>query len=194
VSNKYGVPSMLNGKSNPEYRRRQYSACREEILEKTTAYYYAHRDKAIARRKAAYHKDRDATVKRRREYTREHRDEIRESQRLWRLEHGDEVRARNRAAYHNGQKRSHRANKYRVMLVSMLYQRDGDLCELCGQRVSTEDASVDHIIQVSDGGPHEATNIRLTHLLCNIRRSRTVIDSPFAESTPRPSGGCSTER
>jgi 5-methylcytosine-specific restriction endonuclease McrA len=176
VSNKYGVPSMLNGKSNPEYRRRQYSACREEILEKTTAYYYAHRDKAIARRKAAYHKDRDATVKRRREYTREHRDEIRESQRLWRLEHGDEVRARNRAAYHNGQKRSHRANKYRVMLVSMLYQRDGDLCGLCGEPVAPVDASVDHIVQVADGGPHSATNIRLTHLSCNIRRPRTTTD------------------
>jgi hypothetical protein len=118
VSSKYGVPSTLDGKSNPEYRRRQYAARREDILEKTTAYYYAHRDKAIARRKAAYHKDRDATVKRRREYTREHRDEIRESQRLWRLEHGDEVRARNRAAYHNGQKRSHRANKYRVCCTS----------------------------------------------------------------------------
>lgn len=61
---------------------------------------------------------------------------------------------------------------YHRMVVSLLFQRDGDLCGICHKRIAIEDASIDHIVGVVDGGSDDATNIRLLHDKCNASRSR----------------------
>ena len=66
----------------------------------------------------------------------------------------------------------HRGLNYRSMMISLLYQRDGNLCGLCGDPVEVVDSSVDHIVQLAEGGSDEASNLRLTHLLCNLTRPR----------------------
>ena len=51
-----------------------------------------------------------------------------------------------------------------------IFERDGGRCHICGKRVAKRDMSLDHLIPVSKGGDHIATNIRLAHLRCNVKR------------------------
>jgi hypothetical protein len=62
-------------------------------------------------------------------------------------------------------------------------ERDGWLCHLCGlaiQRVLRHpdpmSASLDHVIARADRGSHDWTNLRATHLACNVRRGRSRIE------------------
>lgn len=61
---------------------------------------------------------------------------------------------------------------YRTLLISVLLQRDGNRCGLCGGEIEPGQESPDHIVQKSEGGPDTAQNIRLVHRLCNTRRAR----------------------
>jgi 5-methylcytosine-specific restriction endonuclease McrA len=72
----------------------------------------------------------------------------------------------------NNNKRGGTRRTYWEMAVNLLIQRDGNVCPLCNETVEVEDASIDHIKEVRKGGGHEATNIRVTHKICNFRRPR----------------------
>ena len=51
-----------------------------------------------------------------------------------------------------------------------LYKRDGGICGLCKKSTTLLDASIDHIIPISRGGPHTWANVQLAHKDCNRRR------------------------
>lgn len=59
-----------------------------------------------------------------------------------------------------------------------IYERDGYICQLCGDPVDLTDdpqrgplaPSLDHIIPRSKGGGHESSNLRTAHRLCNALR------------------------
>lgn len=64
------------------------------------------------------------------------------------------------------------------MSVSILAQRDGTDCTICGEVIdmsltypNMRRASVDHVLPYSLGGTHDAENLALAHLVCNIRKS-----------------------
>lgn len=74
-----------------------------------------------------------------------------------------------------------RALKYATNVTpfmdSEIFERDGWVCGLCGESVdrdaswpNPEAASLDHIIPLSLGGPHEPGNVQLAHLRCNWRK------------------------
>lgn len=55
-----------------------------------------------------------------------------------------------------------------------IYQRDGGVCQLCGERVdrrcrypSPRTPVLDHIVPLSRGGKHERRNVQLAHHGCN---------------------------
>lgn len=86
-----------------------------------------------------------------------------------------------------------------------IYQRDGWVCQLCGEDVNrnarTWDdwaASLDHIIPRSTGGPDTWENLRLAHRWCNaIRGDGTYHADLFEEAscpTSRPSPPVTTSR
>lgn len=57
-------------------------------------------------------------------------------------------------------------------------ERDGWRCHLCRRRVPDRryaarpmDATVDHLVPISAGGPDTPENVALAHLVCNQRRS-----------------------
>lgn len=54
--------------------------------------------------------------------------------------------------------------------LDWLGQRDNWKCHICGGKVSRKDASQDHLIPVSHGGPTTEENIALAHRACNSRR------------------------
>lgn len=59
-----------------------------------------------------------------------------------------------------------------------ILERDEGVCHICGTLVDTSVAwpddmypSVDHVIPISKGGPDTLENVRLAHLICNLRKS-----------------------
>lgn len=60
--------------------------------------------------------------------------------------------------------------------VDDLIARDGRDCGICGRRIPAvaypdmDSASIDHIVPISRGGEHALSNVRATHLRCNIAR------------------------
>lgn len=64
------------------------------------------------------------------------------------------------------------AQEYKKILINVLLQRDGNICSLCNKELDNT-MSIDHIKLVSKGGDNSAENIRLVHLTCNLRRSRS---------------------
>lgn len=52
--------------------------------------------------------------------------------------------------------------------IGYLLERDGWMCGICHRKIKRrEDASLDHIIPVSRGGPHELANVQASHKKCN---------------------------
>ncbi len=54
--------------------------------------------------------------------------------------------------------------------ISVLMDRDNEVCHLCGEFVRWDQASVDHLIPISKGGEHSYANTKLAHMTCNKRR------------------------
>lgn len=46
-------------------------------------------------------------------------------------------------------------------------KRDGDDCFACGFVVSLEEESIDHLVEVTAGGPNHLSNLVLMHIVCN---------------------------
>jgi 5-methylcytosine-specific restriction endonuclease McrA len=65
---------------------------------------------------------------------------------------------------------------WRELVISMLIQRDGNLCGICTKPVDPSEDSIDHIVPRGMGGPNTAQNIRLTHRTCNNRRPKKPKD------------------
>lgn len=61
--------------------------------------------------------------------------------------------------------------RYRQMVVSLLLQRDGDKCGICGKRLDVSDVQIDHKVMCADGGTDHAINLQLAHPLCNAQKN-----------------------
>lgn len=64
-----------------------------------------------------------------------------------------------------------------------IYERDGWLCQICGEEVprnvdpwSAEAATLDHIVPRSRGGSDDPSNLRLASRSCNSKRGAPVIE------------------
>jgi len=55
-----------------------------------------------------------------------------------------------------------------------IYERDNAVCSLCGEHVVRNQATMDHIVPVTRGGPHTRANVALAHRSCNTRKSNRV--------------------
>lgn len=62
-----------------------------------------------------------------------------------------------------------------------VYERDGWMCQLCGEPIDREvswpdlwSASLDHRVPLIAGGEHTSKNVHASHLLCNIRKGGRV--------------------
>ncbi len=52
-----------------------------------------------------------------------------------------------------------------------IYERDNWICGYCGDNVTPENATLDHIIPQSKGGTHARSNLRTACLICNSIKS-----------------------
>ena len=129
-----------------------------------------------------------ASQKRRRPYRRE---AINESNRRWRANnpetrraiearywkrHPEKMRAKNARG-----KARRRGQVVETVDPLAIYERDGWICQLCGEGVDSaiaspdpRSASLDHIIPLSRGGVHAEVNCQLAHRSCNSRKGNRL--------------------
>ncbi len=173
---------------NAAYR----AAYTEELKAKETAYRNAHTEERKAQRKAqqvtwhtAHREEKKAKSKR---YDAEHRveratyrvaydakypgrrarrDRVRRAARL--AAYPELMRERQREYAHRRRVRL-RANFVAPVSVETIWNRDRGICGICDRKVKENEASLDHILPVSQGGTHEPRNVRLAHIRCNKQR------------------------
>ena len=76
------------------------------------------------------------------------------------------------------------------VLRAELMERDGWRCRYCGEVVTTDTATLDHLIPRSLGGPNTAENLATACLTCNsIKSGRT-----YEEAAPRILAGIARRR
>lgn len=84
-----------------------------------------------------------------------------------------------KVAMDNTRRRRYRAGAKTIAVsYKVVYERDGGNCQICGKKVNAKhkwpdllSGSMDHIIPLSKGGPHEESNIQLAHLGCNLSKN-----------------------
>jgi len=59
---------------------------------------------------------------------------------------------------------------YDLIDLRTVYSKHGGLCGICGEPVSLETFTIDHIVPVSRGGPHTLENMQPAHRACNSRK------------------------
>lgn len=66
-----------------------------------------------------------------------------------------------------------------------VYDRDGWVCQLCGEPVDRAARfpdpfapSLDHIVPVARGGSHDITNLQTAHVRCNVARGARALTDP----------------
>lgn len=132
---------------------------------KSQAYYQVHKN-SISARTRQYRLDHPGyDTESKRVYREKNQELCQERTALW----------RQRTPWkHAGYEAKRRAQKRQVpcedFTVMDIINRDGWKCWLCSRDVTIEQASIDHVIPLSLAGPHILGNVRLAHLLCNIRR------------------------
>ncbi|MGW3595006.1 HNH endonuclease [Streptomyces sp. NPDC005167] len=76
-----------------------------------------------------------------------------------------------------------------IPLVSRAYlaKRDGLVCHLCRRKLglatqhpSPGYASIDHVLPLSCGGTNDLANLRLAHLVCNLRKRANPMGEQLA--------------
>lgn len=61
-----------------------------------------------------------------------------------------------------------RGGEYAPVDLAEIYARDGGICHICGDHVSEEEWSPDHIIALAAGGDHTPENVAVSHWGCNM--------------------------
>jgi 5-methylcytosine-specific restriction endonuclease McrA len=57
-----------------------------------------------------------------------------------------------------------------------IFDRDRGICHLCGQAVDRHrNATMDHVIPITRGGPHTLANVKLAHRGCNTRKGNRIL-------------------
>lgn len=81
-------------------------------------------------------------------------------------------------ARRRSQKRSTQIEQIDIRVLAM---RDGCRCGICGKSAKREDWSMDHVVPLSQGGPHTYANVVLAHVSCNSRRGagRLPVQAPL---------------
>jgi 5-methylcytosine-specific restriction endonuclease McrA len=67
---------------------------------------------------------------------------------------------------HRRRQAQHAIERMRDQIVA----RDGAICALCGEGVTAEERSIDHIMPVALGGSDDPENLQVAHRVCNSRK------------------------
>ncbi len=57
--------------------------------------------------------------------------------------------------------------KWDMVDLRTVYAAYAGVCGICGEAVPLEFFTIDHIVPISKGGPHVASNLQIAHTACN---------------------------
>ncbi len=174
------------------------ASCCKNCQSAQDARYYEHN---AAKKRAAY-----------RAWYAEHREERAEYTAEWfrknaahRREYNARYYAKNKetmnAAYRrwakeNPEKRLAKENRRRAIKAAVevgdvdyaaIWERDGGVCHVCGERVTLGEHHFDHVIPLSRGGEHSMENIAVAHATCNLKKGAKLMED-LAHA--HPTDGC----
>ena len=98
------------------------------------------------------------------------------AKRLWNRENPEPWNDRRRDNYHRRKALKAGSATGRPVRLAEIRERDGNRCHLCRKTVPDRlwphplSPSLDHVIPLSKGGPHDPDNVRLAHLRCNVEK------------------------
>lgn len=152
---------------SPEYRerrRQQAARWRNQNPGRAKAWYHAKMDDPAFRAKR-----RESS----RAWKSRNPDRVRDRARQWRQAHPERVRAmtaKRRAVIR-------KAPTAQLIDRFAIAERDGWRCHICGKSIPKDSRApdpksltLDHLVPISQGGPHTKDNVAAAHLRCNIRR------------------------
>jgi len=130
---------------------------------KDKEYYEANRDKYLARSRIQYHAHREEALAAGRQWCIDNPEKVAAKARRWQVKNADHV-----ASY----MRMWRARTAGVVIeiidIAEVWDYWGPMCAYCG---STEDLTLDHIVPLSQGGPHSFDNLTVACRSCNTSKS-----------------------
>jgi 5-methylcytosine-specific restriction endonuclease McrA len=161
----------------------------EKTLARERAWRAANPDKVREAKQRDQQKRPDDYRRWKRDYDDRNRDLKNERQRTREALHREQSSARRRELYQlnldhkRQQKREQQARRRarKLMLPSeevdyaMIVARRGMICGICGAPVEVADFSIDHIIPLSRGGHHVASNLQVAHLRCNKAKGSKIL-------------------
>ncbi|MEU5477425.1 HNH endonuclease [Streptomyces mirabilis] len=178
-----------------ELRRLEHERRRDKIREAARAYLQANRDeiyrKAKERRESLtgealeefrrYHRERSLA------YRQRNPEACAERVAAWRRENRDKVLD----YFHRRRARQMGNGEVEAFARREIGDRDGWVCGICKEPIDALLAwpdryspSIDHIVPLVYGGTHTRANVRITHVICNVRRGadRSVYQTDGTES------------
>jgi 5-methylcytosine-specific restriction endonuclease McrA len=156
-----------NKEQGRQRRHEHYLNHRQEIREKHAAYYAQNRDRIRLQAN---------------EYASQHRAEACDRTREWNAANPEKRRAAMKRYYdrHPEIKRAQSVKRRAVKrgatigdlaAIKAVYRRARETvkvnCYLCGKRIPLGQRHVDHIVPLSKGGAHTASNLAIAHARCN---------------------------
>ena len=67
-----------------------------------------------------------------------------------------------------------------------IFERDGYICQYCGEKVTQENVTLDHYVPQSKGGKHTKENLKTCCLLCNGIKSGKTYEEPSTSGRQSP--------
>lgn len=80
------------------------------------------------------------------------------------------------------EKSRHMMAARRAISLADLHERDGGVCQLCGERCAPWDATRDHVTPWTRGGPDTRENLQLAHEWCNQAKGNELDGEAEAEA------------
>ena len=157
-SGKHGVVARCK-ECQSAYSRRRYLSNRDETIARVKKYAASHRDEKVAYDKEYRKNNAEKCSANCKHYREGHLEELAEYYLAWSQENHDKIMV-------NGYRS--RARKSGAVIEDFdelsVWQYWGETCAYCG---STEDLTLDHIVPLSQGGPHSFDNLCVACRSCN---------------------------
>lgn len=122
--------------------------------------------------RAWYHRNQERAAAQSLQYAQEHREQRRAYDSAYGKANADKVREK--AARRRAQKR---ATEVEPVCYESILEQHGPTCHICDKGIDVDlrhpdpqSLSFDHVIPLSRGGGHIASNIKPSHLLCNMQK------------------------
>ena len=101
--------------------------------------------------------------------------------------------------YHHSYALMYRAKRAGAKIVELISRkgildRDGWVCHVCRKPIEPDNASVDHVVPLNQGGNHTEDNVKAAHRTCNNRRPKGARqrDDGVMAAAPEASHRCSS--